>query len=392
MKTYEIDQLLTKELMLYYNKLASKEPIMLVFPNTRGINVNVLRLANPKIIFSITGGLTPAKKKFNTNNYQQRTYYSVYELIAIISKFESIERRMNPLWSDLEKVMFIYEKLCKYLTYEESKYNGRDASRNLLGMITGKSVCSGCALIFKEAMDRINIPCAYQNIEGKHSWNVIKVDEKYHPIELTWDVYEKKDNSCQFSHFCRQDKKTFYSNEYHRNITNEKEEIQYPLEPVSLLQLKKMHKKIAKDESERIITTQRNNQHHVQVMNKYHIKFKNDIPYCQGYPQSTFIRNDGSSFLVIPTGKYDKNVNEYIYLEYNKQTDIIKITKIYSEMDFLEVNNLTRNNIANILLTKDRIKTKVNEYNGYVGYLMTPLKHRYYDSDFEEEVLHKYRT
>ena len=45
-----------------------------------------------------------------------------------------------------------------------------------------------------------------------------------------------------------------------------------------------------------------------------------------------------------------------------------------------------RDNIANNLLTKDRVANKVNNYNGYVGYVVQGSKGRYYREEIEQSL------
>ena len=37
---------------------------------------------------------------------------------------KKIERKINPLWTKQEKMMFVYQQLCEYLTYDENIFNG----------------------------------------------------------------------------------------------------------------------------------------------------------------------------------------------------------------------------------------------------------------------------
>src|SRR5574344_2326903 len=117
------------------NMRAKKEQIVVVFDNTRCLTFEQIAAFSTNLKISITGGLDPRKEKFNNEYYQERTYYSAKELEVIIDKFEQIERKINPLWSDLEKAMFVYKNLCEYSNYKDGYLiNGRSSSRNLLGM------------------------------------------------------------------------------------------------------------------------------------------------------------------------------------------------------------------------------------------------------------------
>lgn len=72
--------------------------------------------------------------------------------------------------------------------YEEKS---SDEIRSLRGLITKQTVCAGYSLMFKEMMDRLNIPCQY--VEGRtengtgHAWNLVTIDGKLYPVDVTFD-------------------------------------------------------------------------------------------------------------------------------------------------------------------------------------------------------------
>ena len=388
MKTIKGIKPLTLEYINQINLKAKNEDIILVFDNTKGLSKQIINKLDNKVTISITGGLNPKKEKFNNSHYQKRTYYSPKELSLIIDKFEKIEKHINPLWNDLEKSMYIYKSLCESFTYSKNIFNNRDAARNLLGMITNQSVCSGFALIYKEAMDRINIPCIYQNRETHHSWNFILIDGKYRSVELTWDTSNKNNNKCGFNYFCRDNKDQFYNNKHH-NIDDESEEIKYDVEKIPTNTLADTLKKISLD---KFFSKKLDSSKKIKVAGKT-IVIVNNTPYINNAKMNncTFIRNDDTSFLVFPTGNYGKGVKEYVYLIYNPETNAIKATKIYSEMDLATSNLMMKDNIANNLMSVKRMYNKINEFNGYIGYVTYGNRTRYFNQDFEENVINKYR-
>ncbi len=389
MKIYSIEKTLTDDKINYYNKLAENQQVTIVFENTKGLSKNAIKKLNDNIVISITGGLDPRKSKFNNEYYQERTYYSNKELALIIDKFEKMERNINPLWSDLEKTMYVYKNLCESLTYSESTFNGRDASRNLLGMITNQSVCSGFSIEFKEAMDRLGIDCVYQNRQSHHSWNLVYIDGAYRAMELTWDAYQKENNTCGFGHFAREDEEEFYSNEHH-DISMEEDEIQYHAQKIPVEKVKEAYRRIA---SKKIFKTKFENSSKLRINEKNNIIVRNNNLYFDddSMKENTYIRKDGSSFLLYPTGKQGKGVTEYYYLTYSGEKKELTATKIYSEMNLVTSNKDLRNNIANNLLGKERIEKKIKNFNGYVGYVRQNDRNRYYNKEFEERELNIYR-
>lgn len=385
MNKYIVDRPLTDDLIKKINYYAKNEKITIIFKSTKGLKKENVQKLSSNVTISITGGLDPKKNKFNNEHYQRRTYYSPSELANIISIFEKIERNINPLWNDLEKCIYIYKSICEYSNYSENVYNGRDAARNLLGMITGKSVCSGYALIFKEAMDRVGIKCYYQNREGHHSWNAVEINGKLYAIELTWDTYNKVNNNCCFFYFGKQDKKEFYANKHH-DISYESEEKEFEFEKISEKVFQDALDKISMQKIYETKTMVNNGLESVKVAGK-NIIIKNNIPYLvEGSSLNTFVRNDNSSFLIIPTNRSGKGVNEFIFLIYVSNEKLVRATKIYSEMNLLTSDNDLRTSIANNLLSLERVKDKINNYNGYVGYVLKNDHNKYYTQQFEESL------
>lgn len=393
MKEVRVDKILDFEDVRNINKEASNGNIIVVLKNTRNIKKELLTSVSKNVTFSITGGLDPSKKKFNNNHYQKRTRYSKEELFSIISEYEKIERKINPTWSKLEKVMFVYKSLFESMVYEENTYNNRDASRNLLGMITKKSVCSGFAMLFKEAMDRIGVECIYQNAQGHHSWNIVKIDGVYHPVELTWEIYNKVDNNCPFHYFCRQNSEKFYSHVHH-NISYESEERKYPMEAISDEKLSNALGRIKNP----MFTQIKNASKTQDTISVYGYTIKISLGYpvvinSLGLRQSnnTFFRDDDTSFTLVKSQNASNGLIEYAYIEYNPEKDILTVAKIFSEMDLLSPGLLIRKNIANNLLTKERVRKKVNEFNGYVGYVTKGSMDRFYNPDIETNIIGKHR-
>ena len=185
------------------------------------------------------------------------------------------------------------------------------------------------------------------------------------------------------------DKKQFYSNQ-HRDLSWESEETEYNLESIPIEKLQKMCNKINEDKITYTKTEYSEGQETCKVMGKT-IVIKNNVPYCLENTLMTFLRTDNTSFMVIPTTKYDKGLYEYIYLEYDHKTRQVRHTKIYSEKQLIVFDKNLRTNIANNLLSKERARSKINGYNGYVGYVVIGSENRYYTPNIEENILNIYR-
>jgi len=177
--------------------------------NTKGISASQLRqLAYLKdfVKLRIAGGYDEEKVNHKKNvtykrkkngvqetgeYYTTAVIYDISEAITILETIEDIEKRIQKNWSDLEKVVYIYNKLKTSIMYD-SKYEEKLSKeiRSLRGLITKETVCAGFALIFKEFMDRQGITCEYvegRSGRGGHAWNIVTIGGKKYGIDLTWD-------------------------------------------------------------------------------------------------------------------------------------------------------------------------------------------------------------
>ena len=361
------------------------EKICIVIDNTKYQSPEILeQIAKkyPNVIFSVLGGLNPQKRKFNNEYYQSRTYYNSMELSKIIRIYQLIERKIDLSWTDTQKVMFVYQQLCNRLVYSECEVNGRDCCRCLSGLIYGKAVCSGFAMIFKEALDRLGFKNIYQNKEGMHSWNIAYIDGAYRAFELTWDTYKKKD-TCGFIYFNRDE--NFYHCMEH-DLSYEQEEQEYEIVPYKTEDLVKDLQIIS---SPKILTYPiQNGQTPVINFIGKAIQFRVDnkeiwVNGISNYKK--FVRSDGSIFILIYVSSKD-NLNKFYYFEPQDGKNQVRGTRIYSELRLDALSENYDYTIANGLLSRERLQRKINNFNGYVGYFGTN-QHIYYNSDFEREKL-----
>lgn len=421
---------------------SNSKPIYLILDNTKGQNPEILnRIDSKKATISVRGGLDYFKKnKFNNHTYIDRTLHTPQELASIIRYFEKIEHKIRPTWTPIEKSMFIYKSLAEDLHYvrdDEDEYeNGKDISRSLSGLLYGRLVCAGFSLVFKEMMDRQGIPCVYQNKPHRHCWNVIKIEGEYYAVDLTADCVKKKDNFCGFIAFGQDE--NFYKSRDSRNIIDTpSEEVVYNLKAFPIKKLQAHYHRIEQGLHRETQTIQMKNQinedlkytkvKEINGVGEYIVAYDNKIAIIyldsnqpletmlnrrnieialsrnNGYiglfkltadfPKSNmFTRADGTSFVIRPTGKSIQDtpshtVYEFAYVEVNPKTGSIRIADILSENRLdLEVDPLRKQVIANKLLSFDRLKDKMNNYNGYVGYIKDDSS-RYFNEAFEREYL-----
>lgn len=378
-------------------KISSKYPgqkIIIVMENTKYQSAEILETIGNNyynIMFSVYGGLSPKKNKFNCEHYQERTYYTGLELSKIIKIYSSIERGIDLSWTETQKAMYIYKQICNNMIYSECKHGSKDYSRGIGGLLYNKAVCAGFAMIYKEALDRIGIECHYQNKQQDHNWNIAKLDGEYRAIELTWETSNKTINGCEFKFFGTDP--NFYKNKHH-DIIKEKEETKYQIKPYTQEEIEKNKKEINEGRVMRLPLKEKRNHQQTEtiLINKVpcqiHVK-QGIIELKTNSPKSLIskrlIRNDNTSLLLIKTKYMDEtNINEYLILEPREKNIIIG--KILSESRLEDLQEEYDYVIANGLLSEERITNKINNFNGYVGYI-GKNKQIYYNQEFEEERL-----
>ena len=99
-----------------------------------------------------------------------------------------------------------------------------DEIRSLRGLIRQQTVCAGYAIIFKEIMDRNNIDCEYVEghtkisndgkRSGGHAWNIVNIDGKKYPIDLTWDSTKYRSGQSKTFDWFACDIKSFAQRHY----------------------------------------------------------------------------------------------------------------------------------------------------------------------------------
>lgn len=143
----------------------------------------------------IKGGLD--KEKYNLERYERRVTYSGRDIKNIITKMREIEANIPEEWNDWQKAKYIYETIGKNISFDYKYFEaGRhQQDSNLTTILSGKAVCAGYSLLFKEMMDRQNIECEYirgealgnNNNPEKHAWNNITINGKTIAVDVTWD-------------------------------------------------------------------------------------------------------------------------------------------------------------------------------------------------------------
>lgn len=106
-----------------------------------------------------------------------------------------IQKIIKPGQTDYEKVKAIHDYIVLNTAYNIEGYNNNnidDLSYLSYGVLNrGVAVCDGYTRAFNQLMESVGIEShyvfGYVNGNGRHSWNLVKLDGKYYHVDATWD-------------------------------------------------------------------------------------------------------------------------------------------------------------------------------------------------------------
>ena len=104
--------------------------------------------------------------------------------IAFDAAVSDILSKVQPSWSDAEKVLYLHDYLIEHCEYDLSLSN-KDA---YTALVTGNTVCQGYSLAMNLLCNELNIPCYPITSDSlRHMWNVIYVDGNWYHCDVTYD-------------------------------------------------------------------------------------------------------------------------------------------------------------------------------------------------------------
>lgn len=428
-KCYYVDGEITMKEVSFIN--SSYENTILILKNTKEQNPGVISYFNPtKVLISVLGGLDYlSNPKYNNKNYIERTAYNPKELSNIIREFQKIEKKLDSNWTDLEKSMYIYNLLSRTIKYKrefDSGYaNGLNVFWSLNCILYRNSSSAGFSMIFKELMDRNNISCDYQFMDDEYSWNILSINGKNYGIDLTRDAVK----NTLFNHFGREDSNQFYSDN-HRTI-KDFETVKYNLSVLTYDELSNAYAKISDVEHEvfmdvfkevktidggHYLIAELGSIEHVNYYlqgkvshinyfyahdnvdlyteltrdaidslrsNNYVLGRNNSLK--EGMPRfNKYTRKDGSSFIIFPmSAKIERGIKKYHLIEIDSVNgkEMLKRINISSENNLERMDDVSSKRlIADYLLSEYRLKDRLENYGGYIGYIASTTKD-YFNSE-----------
>lgn len=356
---------LNEAVINHLNTMLEQNPhqtILVEIPNTKGVSSNLLRQLNPRVSLRIAGayddkriqryGKTKYKNGETGEYYTTAVIYKKSEAIKIVEEMERIEKGLDKQnFSQLEKVVYIYENLKSGIMYDP-KFEEKQSRevRSLRGLITKQTVCAGYAVILKEMLDRQGIECHYVSGKarngGGHAWNIVTIDGKNYPIDLTWENGKFRGGKSKTFDFLGQNIEKFKENH-----------IPYKGEPCENYVLSGLDPKIIKQIRDRIVRE-------------------------KGYQSTTYYgtRKNGSKYMIAQVGdkeENDKKYYRYYYADVLSNGKLANQTILYSNTNVAHFINEKQwdkfvpqgyeEALDNILFSKENINDSLSKGTQYIG-------------------------
>lgn len=339
--------------------------ILIELASTKYLSSELLKKLPKGILIRVAGGYDAERIKRRGNltfsngetgsYYDEAVIYTRNELIKIVEEIEKIEKGYHESWSDIQKAMYTYHKLKTEIMYDPQYENKPSAEiRSLRGLVTKETVCAGYSLIFKEIMDRNGIDCEYvegytnKDGTGAHAWNILNIDSKKYPIDLTEDNANFRAGKLNTINGIPKSIESFA--EYHIPYEGEK--------------TANYHETLSKMDQ-----------------NVIDLIFE-QITKSGEYNKTTYYgtRNDGTKFMAIQIGSAETPDNDYYRYYYadikEDETEVNPII-LYSESNLTAlfygklhgkpVPENYENTVNNILFSLDNIQDSINKRTYYIG-------------------------
>lgn len=103
---------------------------------------------------------------------------------------EAVIGTAGQLTSFYEREKYVHDYILQHAQYDSSDVISAQSAYSAL--VSGKTVCAGYSKAFQYLMTRLNIPTYYCTgySSGEHAWNLVRLDDGYYNVDLTWDAKE----------------------------------------------------------------------------------------------------------------------------------------------------------------------------------------------------------
>lgn len=199
-------------------------------PNMLTFKLNNINALNLDFLINIQKHVgNHSEMKFKINEHESdstKIEYSFSEISAIIAKIEELTADIPNDMDEANKFYKIYSRVTGMMTYDHKCIRESDNAKNKAnnsigkkgfwqaqeqyktemkeirkkpaglygGLIDGKAICAGYALILHESLKYVGLKSQYvigfiPNSDG-HAWNQVQIDGKWYNADPTWDSQE----------------------------------------------------------------------------------------------------------------------------------------------------------------------------------------------------------
>lgn len=178
--------------------------IIITIPNIKDSKVELLNniIDYSRTLVKIEGGYDKQRLNNDIGNkiiHKYSNLYTIEQVFLISEEINNIIKRIHKNWTKEQILVYFLNEIRTKIIYD-NKYRHADEYdiRNLTGLYTTKTTCGGYAMILKELCDQVGIECMF--VEGyfgqskpknrilDHAWNIVKLNGKYYPIDITLDI------------------------------------------------------------------------------------------------------------------------------------------------------------------------------------------------------------
>ena len=143
--------------------------------------------------------------------YFKRTLYSTKDIEQILAIYDEMDKNVNPNWSDIQKIMYYYTEIQKYLKTNKGDAiyypSGNNDKWSLMCLLTGKFCCVGACSVLHDILLRLGMKSDVLTEDRVHTFNLFefkdnKGKKQTLAADLSWDSVLKNDNNNQVSYEC----------------------------------------------------------------------------------------------------------------------------------------------------------------------------------------------
>jgi stress response protein SCP2 len=179
--------------------------------------VQAITLDNPALFYlaSNYGYSTLGDELWYQPKYQfsQNTMQSMES--RLLNVVDNILRNViKNAMTDYEKELALHDYLVKNVAYDYDSLSLQNPPQEIYSaygaFINNKAVCSGYANAMKMLLDKCSIDCLivtgdskipYRDLSVGHAWNIVKINNKFYHLDVTWDAPIGKNPDELFHHY-----------------------------------------------------------------------------------------------------------------------------------------------------------------------------------------------